>query len=770
MINRAVSRAILYTVAASLCLAPAAQGSSSPRVIPILVRGQALDQDSQPLSAATVELRVVQSSHGSWVDDPPPSPVDVARTDTDGRFELRAPGEGPWLVRIAAKGRQAQRFQLLALVGDRTLPPVTLRQTRPVLVQIRDLQGEPIDGAWLLPPQEELSPEQASGTWQTELLRQQSAQSGELSVPVPLGGGPEAPWTIEHSAFSPAAVDLVEDLVRVRLSPTSLTPGRLQLLSGYGRASWAAGTLLIPPQRRAPVAVVSEDEISMVTGIDRDLLALQFLTAGGGRPALIRLELGEEEGSYRAKLPEPHRAPIRVIDGESGGGVAGAFVWLEDDPGVWTTSNSEGFLTLEQPLGSHFRVGLDASGYLPSFQPIVSRPGKPPVLQLHPAASMVVTAHGTDGRPIAGLESRLRLLPRTNPALRRERPQFRFGLSSEGDELTLTKLIPGATHELTLRAPGFAEATHTWTPEAGTAQRVALTLSPEHRLVGSVITHEEKAIPGAEVLVLRAVGAANRRRAALGYLPRDAALATEEAGELGQFEIGGLPQGPFDLIVRKRGFSPAVLAGVSFGPGTRDRNLGVIRLSPTIEMKGQVVANTGEAVEGARVFVIYRVDRPGGGGSELPRDRGRPANVTQDGGEFSISNLEAGPPFTLGVWKEGYLPHRLEGLVPAVNEMLRVELSAGSKLEGKVLDRSGNPLPGAKLEITQAGGVSGVRLVTLYGSAPAATTGADGSFELSGLLPGSATLEVRAAGYQRRTLACGAKPKLSASVAATRSR
>ncbi len=747
------ARVVLCILAAGLSSANTKAGTFPREAVSISIRGRVLNQDSQPQRGAEVQLSALRSSYSTWVDEPSPEPADTVGTAVDGGFEIRVPKMGLWLVRVRAAGYQAQTFLLLALLEDRSLPPVTLRKVRVVRVQVLDPRGMPVDGAWVLPPPTgESASRYGPDSWRPEEPRQRTDHRGEAWVPVPRGSETGALWTVEHPAFTTMPLELAEDFVSIRLTPEVQSPGEVQLITGPTGTPWTAGALIIQVGRRVPVALVPESGHAKIPNIERDRPQLQFLSAAGGRPALLRMAPGEREGTYRAQLPKPSAVHGQVVDAETEKGIPGVFVWLEDDPGVSTRSDQEGFFALPRPLASHLRIGLDSEGYQPSFQSIVSRPGRPAVMKLRPAGRLIVAVKDEAGRAVSEIEPRLRLLPWGGPAGPGAQPRFRSNFSSDLGELTLRKLLPMTSHELTVRAPGYTTGVYRWTAQAGAGPRAVLTLEPEHRLKGAVVTLKGDPIPRAEVVVIPSVGAARRRKAALGTSFPASVLASEETGRDGGFEIGELPRGPFDLIVRKRGFGPGVVAGISFDPGIRGRTLDLIHLSPTIEMHGRVVSDAGDGVEGARVFVVYRVDRPGGGGSEVPRGRGRPADITDTEGGFSLSDLEEGASFTLGVWKEGFVPKKVESMIPSSGETLRVQLSAGAKLEGTVLDHLGSPLSGAKVEISKAGGLSGTRLVTLYGSRPGATTSADGRFEMSGLLSGPAVVVVRAKGHGRKVL------------------
>ena len=99
---------------------------SFPLSADIPVDGRVRDSGGVGMAGVQVELRPILSLYEQGLRTVEPAARTV--TGADGRFEVRAPGEGMWEVEVAAEGFVPQRWRLTPLLEAESLPPVALRR------------------------------------------------------------------------------------------------------------------------------------------------------------------------------------------------------------------------------------------------------------------------------------------------------------------------------------------------------------------------------------------------------------------------------------------------------------------------------------------------------------------------------------------------------------------------------------------------------------------------------------------------------------------
>lgn len=154
-------------------------------------------------------------------------------------------------------------------------------------------------------------------------------------------------------------------------------------------------------------------------------------------------------------------------------------------------------------------------------------------------------------------------------------------------------------------------------------------------------------------------------------------------------------------------------------------------------------AATKRAVAGATVTVSGDVVV---GGRSIPLAR---TTVTDNAGRFSFARLPSGR-FTVSVRRDPFLLTRYGQTRPsgpgtpvvvaaAEHRSLAIELVQGGSISGQVLDENGAPLQGVRVVASRWAYENGVR--SLVGS-PATATSDDGSYRVSGLVPGEWVIAV----------------------------
>ena len=709
----------------------------------LTIRGEVLARDLEPVAQARVRLIAVENRHREW--SLAESGVACARRSrSDGSFELVAPEPGLWRVVVDKEGFVSAEHDLHALLADRSLDPVILDQAKSVDVDLISPSGGPVSDAWILPP------EMPSGRpgWNPRLLPVTTSEAGSATVIAPANDTTSS-WVVEHFGSWSHELELYGGSVRAVLDPLSEEAGDAGFWFSISPRSTTTGALIIPPGHRAPVATLSTDEKSWLPWPYRSQRHLQILTSLGGEPVPLDLEYDRAGALLVADLGPPLEVQGSVVDKTSERAVSGAFVWLQADPGIWTRSDNHGFFRLPIPPGNHPVLSVDASGYLPTTAPVAyAKPESAYTLPLERAGSAHVLVTSSRGETIAAFTAAIRC--EAMPAAHDSRAQgIRRYFGDGNGRLDLQKLLPGQPYELLLMAPGFAQRSYSWnTPSEGGASSIELTLKPANRLDGEVVSTQGEPLANAEALVILPAGPIERRKLALGARSPARVISSTTSDAEGTFQLDELPDGPLDLIVRRPGYSPATRAGIVFEANQRHLRVDAIQLEPGVSFDGVVETTDGQRLDGAELFVSYRVESPGRGGSEFPLGNGQATTSTDSTGRFILHDLQAGHPFNLLIYKHGFVPKKLEALQAPNERPSIITLESGARLSGRVYASDGRVLEGAAVELLPTDASSRRRHRALYVWDSETATDDEGRFQLGGLLPGRFNLRARDADHQ----------------------
>jgi protocatechuate 3,4-dioxygenase beta subunit len=170
-------------------------------------------------------------------------------------------------------------------------------------------------------------------------------------------------------------------------------------------------------------------------------------------------------------------------------------------------------------------------------------------------------------------------------------------------------------------------------------------------------------------------------------------------------------------------------------------------LAPSAALGGVVVDGDGRPVAGAAVRAEPRADHEHWAGAIEPP----PAAVTGPEGRFRLAGLAAGQLYELAARHDDHAPARLLARAPAPGVQappLRLVLSPGRSLVGRVVDADGQPIAGAEVTLWQtllsAGGY-GPRFVPPGGLRAASDAG--GRFQLRHLASGDYELRAARQGF-----------------------
>ncbi len=272
-------------------------------------------------------------------------------------------------------------------------------------------------------------------------------------------------------------------------------------------------------------------------------------------------------------------------------------------------------------------------------------------------------------------------------------------------------------------APGAARTSVAAPPEPDPAPS-ARAGGP--RVTGRVLDQDGAPIEGAQVL------ATNDPAGLFVGLARDRQSVRTDAQ--GRFELAGMSYGSALFEVRAAGYAPFHDDDVALPSGAAEIALDPFRLSQGALLSGRVVDAAGVPVPGARLKVLEERAR----GFEvlvLGAER-EPDAIAGDDGSFRIDRLAVGK-WKVRVASEEHPARTFEGMTERPGQQvggLELRLGDGATIAGRLV---GAPIEEADGLFVSARAARGGDLESLasLGETRTAAVGADGAFELHGLLP-----------------------------------
>lgn len=619
------------------------------------------------------------------------------------------------------------------------------------LERIYDAALRELDGA-AVPPPVVRALTGSAGTYRLEvpgpgMWRLEVRAPGRLTMErrlVPLLEPEEMPLVLPPRA-TPLAVRLLDPTGR------PLAGGRIWMSTSPAYQSFSRPSAWQPAGRRG---LTGEDGRVTLSRGEGETLWVAAVAPGHGEAAAW--EAGGDP--LDLELSAALSRPVLVVD-EAGKPIPGALIYGGEGVFPVALTGADGLARVDgagngrTPLTA---MAADGSWGTGKVEPPGRKERRPPLLEVQrPQRLTGRVVQGDSGGAAVGAYVWLASDP---ASVVRAAPDGSFELSVDARRPSR----PGVR----AAAPGYFEAGERIARgNDGLPQSVELVLEPKAVLYGRVVVEDGSPVADAAVRLQGSSGGGHR-----GLRGGGSASALTAAD--GRFSLPVVANTVYQMQVSKEGFADLKS---EVAPG--GKALQVV-LSRGRDGRGRVMDGDRQPVAGATVMMSPVSENDSRAHFGPARETAVSLAVTDHEGRFELPHLPPGR-FHLDVTASGYAPRRrLAVQVPAGSGSLdlgEVVLEAGVALQGLVLDASGKPLSGARVEIRNrsfktaeepsdgrlqqtAGGSGASRLLQLdypalpsmFGDAqePVAISGSDGHFVVGDLAPGERlSLEVSLAGF-----------------------
>lgn len=457
--------------------------------------------------------------------------------------------------------------------------------------------------------------------------------------------------------------------------------------------------------------------------------------------------------SLTLTLARARRIRGQVVDLQ-GGPVTGAWVHAglehpgERLPGSGiepvTSEGSTGpdgsFELLRLRRGMGYTLRVQRPGFLPTTVTAVApdrgSPQAPVRIILQPTPRAFGQVRDLQGRPVPGAE--VKIAPAARP---QGTVALRTTLSDESGRFSITEL-PSLEVDLEVRKSGLAPTAFRGLQLPANRPAVdlgSIVLRPGAKVRGRIV--DRRGRPVASARIHEVEGASSDLDKLAEKLAAEEPLGRSSAR--GEFELTDRPTGStIHLLILAEGYRPERLRGVRV-PSAKPL---VATLTEAFTVRGRALDEKGEPVEGAVVALSVQEIIPDISWRRFPAGK----EIAKDGstdreGRFALAGFPAGDA-EISLRAPGFMPIVEKLVLPleAPAAELTFMLARGTELAGRVTTTDGQPVAGARIAI-----------------GPAATrSDDDGLYQLAGLPPGEAEIELVHPHYPRQqqtqTLTTGA--------------
>ncbi len=664
-------------------------------------------------------------------------PVASARTDDYGDFYLDAPEAGMWRLLVAAKGFRPMTYDLVPLLADTLVPDLELTAESEVRLRIRDADGRPLSDARVLaePPPRQRRRGVSSDGWRPAWRQAFADDRGVARL------GRAADEALHVYAHAPGHLEaeragIRTDSAELRLERAAPVPLRIVDLDGrpVPEAQLRIG------QRRWPLGV-SDAEGRFVAPMEPSgEQPVMVLTSDGRRTEPWLDPSSWKKGEDRdVELPiEPLRSG-RLIDAASDTPMAGAFVWVAGRAAAFARTDARGGYSLRTPIGGNLWIAGAAPGYVTEMLRVESPDG--PTLRLHRA----VTARGVvvdqAGEPVEGVE----IAAEIDPSQRFSRSNYgalrniQRTVSAREGGFSISGLHPEVSYLLVATVPGYASTTLPLPKPASDARdelRIELTLGKV--VSGTVIGPQREPVVGARIALQEAQQSTSSHRM-MRTMWTEPTEKEGWTGTDGRFSFFDLAPGSYSIRISASGYAVHVRRAIDVPQGPGEADLGELPLELGAPVEGRVTDQDGSPLEGAEVHVSEETFFTMGRSGEP-----EPEATSDSAGMFTFASRADGETVDLEISLDGYVSEPVRGVAVPTHRPLEVKLWQASRISGRVVDASDEPVAGAQFHTLNMR-----RRMRMSSSTSSGRTesDSDGVFVIEGVAPGEIHLVIRAEGF-----------------------